>query len=82
MRTGREIIPFFSENYKSSFYSADSSSDSDSDVDVFDADDAAYGAYLNALRPGDWKTQDHYRVLGLRSLRHRATDAQIRHACE
>ncbi|KAJ2353131.1 hypothetical protein GGH92_000854 [Coemansia sp. RSA 2673] len=35
---------------------------------------------LLQLNPAEWKTQDHYRVLGLSELRFRATPAQIKRA--
>lgn len=36
--------------------------------------------YLRSLDPKEWKDQDHYAVLGLQSLRHEATDNQIKKA--
>ncbi len=60
-------------------YSSDSDDDDD-DIE-FDVDDDAYMRYLNALDPGKWKKQDHYKVLGLSQLRYRATEAHIRKAC-
>ncbi|KAL7752999.1 Zuotin [Sorochytrium milnesiophthora] len=37
-------------------------------------------AYLHTLDPKDWKKQDHYIVLGLSSLRYKATDEDIKTA--
>jgi len=37
--------------------------------------------YLRSLDPRDWKDQDHYAVLGLKNLRHRATEDVIKRAC-
>ncbi|XP_018325074.1 dnaJ homolog subfamily C member 2 [Agrilus planipennis] len=36
--------------------------------------------YLRSLDPKEWKKQDHYRVLGLQKLRHKATDENIKAA--
>lgn len=36
--------------------------------------------YLKSLDPKLWKNQDHYAVLGLKKIRHRASDALIRRA--
>ena len=41
-----------------------------------------YHIFQQNLDPNDWKDQDHYAVLGLPKLRHRATDAQIKKACK
>lgn len=37
--------------------------------------------YLRSLNPKEWKDQDHYAVLGISSLRHRATEDIIKRAC-
>lgn len=37
--------------------------------------------YLRSLDPRDWKEQDHYAVLGIKHLRHRATEDIIKKAC-
>lgn len=39
-----------------------------------------YLKYLASLDPKNWKEQDHYRVLGLESLRYKATPHQIKKA--
>lgn len=36
--------------------------------------------YLRSLDPKEWKDQDHYAVLGLRNLRHKATEEIIKRA--
>ncbi|XP_014484773.1 PREDICTED: dnaJ homolog subfamily C member 2 [Dinoponera quadriceps] len=36
--------------------------------------------YLRSLDPRDWKDQDHYAVLGLKNLRHKATEDLIKRA--
>lgn len=38
--------------------------------------------YLRSLDPKEWKEQDHYAVLGIKNLRHRATEDVIKRACE
>lgn len=38
--------------------------------------------YLRSLDPKEWKEQDHYAVLGLRKLRHKATEDIIKRACK
>lgn len=37
--------------------------------------------YLRSLDPKAWKDQDHYAVLGLKKLRHKATEDLIKRAC-
>lgn len=36
--------------------------------------------FLRSLDPKEWKNQDHYAVLGLKKLRHKATDEDIKRA--
>lgn len=36
--------------------------------------------YLRSLDPKDWKMQDHYAVLGMKNLRYKATDDDIKRA--
>lgn len=36
--------------------------------------------YLRSLDPKDWKQQDHYAVLGMKNLRYKATDDDIKRA--
>ncbi|CAH0401104.1 unnamed protein product [Chilo suppressalis] len=36
--------------------------------------------YLRSLDPKDWKSQDHYAVLGIKNLRNKATDDDIKRA--
>ncbi|CAB3219712.1 unnamed protein product [Arctia plantaginis] len=36
--------------------------------------------YLRSLDPKDWKMQDHYAVLGIKNLRYKATDDDIKRA--
>lgn len=38
--------------------------------------------YLRSLDPKEWKEQDHYAVLGIKDLRHRATEDVIKRACK
>jgi DnaJ family protein C protein 2 len=56
------------------------SDDSEKD-DLFDADDKKYRKYMSTLDPTSAKDQDHYRVLGLSTLRYRATPDNIKQAC-
>ncbi|KAH6927815.1 hypothetical protein HPB50_008951 [Hyalomma asiaticum] len=44
------------------------------------AEDPAETQYLLSLDPKEWKSQDHYRVLGLQSKRHAATEHDIKKA--
>lgn len=37
--------------------------------------------YLLSLDPRNWKSQDHYAVLGLKNKRYLATTEEIRKAC-
>ena len=37
--------------------------------------------YLRSLDPKEWRDQDHYAVLGLKKLRHKATEDIIKRAC-
>lgn len=37
--------------------------------------------YLRSLDPKEWKDQDHYAVLGIPELRHKATEDDIKRAC-
>jgi hypothetical protein len=50
--------------------------------DFMDMDEAAYFRHVSKLDPNDYKTQDHYRVLGLSTLRFQATMGQIKTACK
>lgn len=52
--------------------------ENDSDSAQLCLDDNA--GYVRSLDPKQWLKQDHYRVLGLSTLRYRATDQQIRQA--
>nr|CAD7394762.1 unnamed protein product [Timema cristinae] len=44
---------------------------------IFDEDNVSF---LRSLDPKEWKDQDHYAVLGLSKLRHKATDDDIKRA--
>ncbi|XP_032218836.2 dnaJ homolog subfamily C member 2 [Nematostella vectensis] len=55
---------------------SDDSSSSDESLDSETEDDA----FLLTLDPKEWKNQDHYRVMGLTKLRHRASEDQIKKA--
>lgn len=44
------------------------------------AEDPAETRYLLSLDPKEWKSQDHYRVLGLQTKRYAATDHDIKKA--
>lgn len=37
--------------------------------------------YLRSLDPKDWKNQDHYAVLGIKKIRHEASEDLIKRAC-
>ncbi|XP_064633231.1 dnaJ homolog subfamily C member 2-like [Lineus longissimus] len=58
--------------------SVHSSSSEDTESDV--SEDEEDVAFLQSLDPTDWKHQDHYQVLGLKNLRYKATDDQIKRA--
>lgn len=49
--------------------------------DFIDKDDGKYYKYVSKLDPNNFKDQDHYRVLGLSTLRYKATMGQIKTAC-
>lgn len=38
--------------------------------------------YLRGLDPVEWKEQDHYRVIGIRHLRERASEDDIKRSCK
>lgn len=57
----------------------DYSSDEEEDLSQYQFEDDL--KYLRSLDPRDWKDQDHYAVLGLKNLRHRATEEIIKRAC-
>ena len=38
--------------------------------------------FLRSLDPKKWKDQDHYAVLGIKNLRHKATEDIIKRACK
>jgi DnaJ family protein C protein 2 len=61
--------------------SADLSSQENLD-NFMDKDDEKYYKYISKLDPNNFKDQDHYRVLGLSSLRYKATMGQIKAACK
>lgn len=48
---------------------------------VFDDDDAC-DKYLKTLDPKNFKSQDHYKVLGLSSARFDATESDIKKSCK
>lgn len=58
------------------------------DSESFDDEDTAEQKfdddleYLRSLDPKEWKDQDHYAVLGMSELRHRATEDDIKRACK
>ncbi|XP_020280935.1 dnaJ homolog subfamily C member 2 isoform X2 [Pseudomyrmex gracilis] len=54
------------------------SSDEEEDLSQYQFEDDL--EYLRSLNPRDWKDQDHYAVLGLKTLRHRATEDLIKRA--
>ncbi|XP_041347493.1 dnaJ homolog subfamily C member 2-like [Gigantopelta aegis] len=56
-----------------------SSSDESDDDQLFDNEDTSE-ALLLGLDPKEWKQQDHYAVLGLKRLRYKATEDQIKRA--
>jgi len=53
------------------------SSEEEEEEDVLFEEDITY---LRSLDPKDVKDQDHYKVLGIPTLRNKATDEQIRKA--
>lgn len=57
----------------------DESSD-DEDFDNFEFEDDL--PFLRSLDPKEWKDQDHYAVLGLKGIRHKATEDLIKRACK
>ncbi|XP_046568154.1 dnaJ homolog subfamily C member 2-like [Haliotis rubra] len=62
-----------------SHHSRSSSSSSESETDIYD-DDEFSEALLLGLDPKEWKHQDHYAVLGLKNLRYKASEDQIKRA--
>lgn len=54
-------------------------SDEEEDLSQYEIEDDL--EYLRSLDPKEWKDQDHYAVLGLRKLRHKATEDIIKRAC-
>ncbi|XP_077986160.1 dnaJ homolog subfamily C member 2-like [Glandiceps talaboti] len=54
-----------------------SSSDEEENDDFIEEENEAF---LLSLDPGEWKDQDHYKVLGISKLRYRATANQIKQA--
>ncbi|KAL2714303.1 dnaJ subfamily C member 2 isoform X2 [Vespula squamosa] len=54
------------------------SSDEEEDLSQYEFEDDL--EYLRSLDPKEWKDQDHYAVLGLRKLRHKATEDIIKRA--
>ncbi|XP_046427498.1 dnaJ homolog subfamily C member 2 isoform X2 [Neodiprion virginianus] len=56
----------------------DSESFDDEDTTEYKFDDDL--EYLRSLDPKEWKEQDHYAVLGMADLRHRATEDDIKRA--
>lgn len=59
--------------------SVSESSDEEEDLSQYQFEDDL--EYLRSLDPRDWKDQDHYAVLGIKDLRHRATEDLIKRAC-
>ncbi|XP_059614764.1 dnaJ homolog subfamily C member 2 [Phlebotomus argentipes] len=57
-----------------------SHSNSDSDISENDDKFCVDVDFLRSLDPKEWKDQDHYAVLGLKSLRFNATEEDIRRA--
>lgn len=60
--------------------SVSESSDEEEDLSQYQFEDDL--DYLRSLDPRDWKEQDHYAVLGIKDLRHRATEDLIKRACK
>ncbi len=60
----------------------DEPSAQDGDCEEEYEDEKSYEKFLKSLDPGEFKDQDHYRVLQLAKLRYRATEEQIRLSCE
>ena len=80
-------VRYFRSHLTTTGDQADQISDSDVDDnddekenDQLDIDWDKHESYLRKLDLGDWKDQDHYKVLGLAKLRYKATQKQIRNA--
>lgn len=58
----------------------DVESSSSSEDEEEEEETPEYLKYLETLDPKNWKEQDHYKVLGLESLRYKATQHQIKKA--
>ncbi|XP_015183385.1 PREDICTED: dnaJ homolog subfamily C member 2 [Polistes dominula] len=57
---------------------SESSDEEEEDLSQYEFEDDL--EYLRSLDPKEWKDQDHYAVLGIRKLRHRATEDIIKRA--
>ncbi|XP_005111497.1 dnaJ homolog subfamily C member 2 [Aplysia californica] len=66
-----------SQSHHSVDSSSSESSEEEEEEDQFDEENESL---LLRLNPKEWKKQDHYAVLGLSKLRHRASDDQIKRA--
>jgi hypothetical protein len=65
--------------YRGFTHTISESSDEEEDLSQYQFEDDL--EYLRSLDPRDWKDQDHYAVLGMKNLRHRATEDIIKRAC-
>ncbi|XP_015599796.1 dnaJ homolog subfamily C member 2 [Cephus cinctus] len=63
---------------RNQLHGQDSQSSDDEDVVEYQFEDDL--DYLRSLDPKEWKDQDHYAVLGLKKLRHKATEDDIKRA--
>ncbi|CAF1334790.1 unnamed protein product [Rotaria magnacalcarata] len=70
------------DNQKAEISDSDGDGDEDDEKenDQIDIDWNKHESYLRKLDLGDWKNQDHYKVLGLSKLRYKATQKQVRNA--
>lgn len=63
-----------------SFHSESSSSEEEEEEEDIEDEDEEDHEYILSLDPKEWKSQDHYAVLGLKKLRYRASADQIKRA--
>ncbi|XP_066587114.1 dnaJ homolog subfamily C member 2 [Prorops nasuta] len=82
-KTGQLVLYSTAQAWKSQFYRSlrqdrISESSDEEDLSQYQFEDDLQ--YLRSLDPKEWKDQDHYAVLGLKKLRHRATEDIIKRA--
>ncbi|KAG1666196.1 DnaJ subfamily C member 2 [Nymphon striatum] len=82
-RVGRGYFNYIDRRNRNRSLSQCSISDNSSEdepISSTDEESSADVAYLRSLDPKEWKDQDHYAVLGLKSKRYRATEQEIKKA--